>query len=306
MNINSSFNDIKNFFLQIQNQICQQLEYIDNKKVFSKDNWKNLKGTGLSRVMIDGSIFEQAGVNFSQVNGSCMPVTATAHRSNLTGYNFQATGISLVIHPINPYIPTSHANLRFFIAKKPKEKTVWWFGGGWDMTPYYGFQEDAIHWHQTAFNICKPFGNHVYPKYKKWCDDYFYLKHRNEQRGIGGLFFDDLYEPNFEYCFNFVQAVGNGFLKAYLPIVERRKNYSWGDREKKFQTYRRGRYVEFNLIYDRGTMFGIQTGGRIESILMSLPPLASWKYNYKPSFNSAEAELTEKFLTIQNWLKVSK
>lgn len=253
--------------------------------------------------MTDGAVFEQAGVNFSHVSGATLPASATAHRPELAGRSFQAMGVSLVIHPRSPYIPTSHANVRFFIAEKPGEEPVWWFGGGFDLTPFYGFEEDAIHWHRTAEQLCAPFGEQVYPKYKKWCDDYFFIKHRNEARGIGGLFFDDLNTPDFATCFAFTQAVGEGFLDAYLPIVEKRKALSWGDNQRQFQLYRRGRYVEFNLVWDRGTLFGLQTGGRTESILMSMPPLVRWEYNYQPAEDSPEAALYRDFLPVRDWLK---
>ncbi|EDV6198978.1 oxygen-dependent coproporphyrinogen oxidase, partial [Salmonella enterica] len=219
----------------------------------------------------------------------------------LAGRSFEAMGVSLVVHPHNPYIPTSHANVRFFIAEKPGADPVWWFGGGFDLTPYYGFEEDAVHWHRTARDLCQPFGDDVYPRYKKWCDDYFFLKHRNEQRGVGGLFFDDLNTPDFDHCFDFMQAVGNGYTRAYLPIVERRKAMVWGERERNFQLYRRGRYVEFNLVWDRGTLFGLQTGGRTESILMSMPPLVRWEYDWQPEAGSPEAALSE-FIQVRDWI----
>ncbi|THD56531.1 oxygen-dependent coproporphyrinogen oxidase, partial [Enterobacteriaceae bacterium ML5] len=226
------------------------------------------------------------------------------HRPELAGRSFQAMGVSLVIHPLNPYVPTSHANVRFFIAEKAGEAPVWWFGGGFDLTPYYGFEEDARHWHLTAQQLCQPFGDDVYPKYKKWCDDYFFIKHRNEARGIGGLFFDDLNTPDFATSFDFMQAVGNGFTDAYLPIVEKRKLLPWGERERQFQLYRRGRYVEFNLVWDRGTLFGLQTGGRTESILMSMPPLVRWEYGYQPEAGSPEAALYSDFLPPRDWLNL--
>ncbi|KFD18219.1 aerobic coproporphyrinogen III oxidase [Rahnella aquatilis CIP 78.65 = ATCC 33071] len=250
-------------------------------------------------------MFEQAGVNFSHVAGAALPASATAHRPELAGRSFQAMGVSLVIHPLNPYVPTSHANVRFFIAEKPGEAPVWWFGGGFDLTPYYGFEEDARHWHLTARQLCQPFGDDMYPKYKKWCDDYFFIKHRNEARGIGGLFFDDLNSPDFDTCFSFMQAVGNGFTDAYLPVVEKRKALPWGERERQFQLYRRGRYVEFNLVWDRGTLFGLQTGGRTESILMSMPPLVRWEYGYQPEEGSPEAALYKDFLPARDWLAES-
>ncbi|AKH62095.1 MULTISPECIES: oxygen-dependent coproporphyrinogen oxidase [Photorhabdus] len=298
-----NINQIKSFFLSLQNEICQQLEQADSKGKFIEQCWQREEGGGgRSRIMKQGAIFEQAGANFSHVSGVMLPSSATAHRPELAGRNYQAMGVSLVIHPLNPYIPTSHANVRFFIAEKEGEAPVWWFGGGFDLTPYYGFEEDAIHWHTTARNICQPYGEDLYPKYKKWCDDYFYIKHRNEARGIGGLFFDDLNTPDFEHCFHFTQDIGNGFLSAYLPIVEKRKNILWSERERQFQLYRRGRYVEFNLVWDRGTLFGLQSGGRTESILMSMPPLVRWEYNYHPEPGSAEAALYIDFLPVKNWI----
>ena len=254
----------------------------------------------------DGDIIEQGGVNFSHVRGTSMPASATANRPDLAGRSFEAIGVSLVIHPRNPYAPTCHANVRFFIAEKEGEEPIWWFGGGYDLTPYYGFQEDVIHWHQTAKKACDPFGLSTYQKYKKWCDEYFYLKHRDETRGVGGLFFDDLNEGGFEHCFNFLQSIGNSFLKAYLPILERRKDTPFGERERDFQLYRRGRYVEFNLVYDRGTLFGLQSGGRTESILMSLPPLVKWRYNWQPEPETDEAMLYDVFLKPQDWLENEK
>lgn len=294
---------IKTYLLDLQDKICAALAAADGSATFTEENWTREEGGGgRSRVLINGAIFEQAGVNFSHVSGATLPASATAHRPELAGRSFQALGVSLVIHPLSPYLPTSHANVRFFIAEKPGEDPVWWFGGGFDLTPFYGFEEDAVHWHQTAYQLCLPFGEQIYPRYKKWCDDYFYIKHRNEARGIGGLFFDDLNSPDFDSCFRFTQAVGDGFLDAYLPIVERRKALSWGERERQFQLYRRGRYVEFNLVWDRGTLFGLQTGGRTESILMSLPPLVRWEYNYQPAAESAEAALYRDFLPVKEWL----
>lgn len=298
---------IKTYLLDLQDKICAALSEADGRAKFTEENWTREEGGGgRSRVLINGAVFEQAGVNFSHVSGATLPASATAHRPELAGRSFQALGVSLVIHPLSPYLPTSHANVRFFIAEKPGEDPVWWFGGGFDLTPFYGFEEDAIHWHQTAWQLCQPFGEDIYPRYKKWCDDYFYIKHRNEARGIGGLFFDDLNSPDFATCFNFTQAVGNGFLDAYLPIVARRKALSWGEHERQFQLYRRGRYVEFNLVWDRGTLFGLQTGGRTESILMSLPPLVRWEYNYQPAPDSAEAALYRDFLPVKDWLAVGE
>jgi coproporphyrinogen III oxidase len=295
---------VKSFLLALQDKICEQLVQADGGADFKEDRWTREEGGGgRSRVLTNGAVFEQAGVNFSHVSGATLPASATAHRPELAGRSFQAMGVSLVIHPLSPYIPTSHANVRFFIAEKPGEEPVWWFGGGFDLTPFYGFTEDAVHWHRTALQLCAPFGDDVYPKYKKWCDDYFFIKHRNEARGIGGLFFDDLNTPDFESCFAFTQAVGEGFLEAYLPIVERRKALPWGDNERQFQLYRRGRYVEFNLVWDRGTLFGLQTGGRTESILMSMPPLVRWEYNFQPATDSPEAALYRDFLPVRDWLQ---
>ncbi|MEJ6660605.1 MAG: oxygen-dependent coproporphyrinogen oxidase [Candidatus Thioglobus sp.] len=299
---------IKQYLLSLQADICTQLEQVDGQATFIKDEWKkpNGAGNGLTRVLTKGSAFEQAGVNFSIVHGDNMPTSATALRPELAGRSFTALGVSLVIHPNNPYAPTSHANVRFFIAEKDGEDPIWWFGGGFDLTPYYGFDEDAVFWHQTAKNACDPFGKEVYPKYKKWCDDYFYMKHRDEQRGIGGLFFDDLNEGGFDQCFAFVRSVGDSYIKAYRPIIEKRKDTPFTDHERQFQLYRRGRYVEFNLVYDRGTLFGLQTGGRTESILMSLPPLVRWEYQYEPEPNSPEAQLYVKFLKPYDWINDAK
>ena len=294
---------VKIYLLGLQNQICDELQNTDGKETFVEDSWQREEGGGgLSRVLTNGAVIEKGGVNFSHVMGKKMPASATAHRPELAGRSFEAMGVSLVIHPNNPYIPTSHANVRFFIAEKEGEAPVWWFGGGYDLTPYYGNEEDCRSWHQTAKDACEPFGEEVYPKYKKWCDEYFYLKHRDEPRGVGGLFFDDLNSMGFEQSFAFMQAVGNSYSKAYVPIVEKRKGTPFSEKEKQFQLYRRGRYVEFNLVYDRGTLFGLQTGGRTESILMSLPPLVRWEYDWNPELGSKEAELYEKFLKAQEWV----
>jgi coproporphyrinogen III oxidase len=297
---------VKAYLLSLQQDICDQLEQVDGKASFIKDEWQkpDNSGNGITRVLTNGAVFEQAGVNFSIVHGDNMPASATQLRPELAGRSFSALGVSLVIHPLNPYAPTSHANVRFFIAEKDGEDPIWWFGGGFDLTPYYGFDEDAILWHQTAKDACDPFGEDVYPKYKKWCDDYFYMKHRDEQRGVGGLFFDDLNEGGFDQCFAFMQSVGNSYIKAYRPIVERRKDAPFTDHERQFQLYRRGRYVEFNLVYDRGTLFGLQTGGRTESILMSLPPLVRWEYQYEPEAGSEEERLYERFIQPQDWLGI--
>jgi coproporphyrinogen III oxidase len=294
---------VKSFLMDLQDRICAALEASDGQARFAEDSWQRPGGGGgRSRVLTGGKVFEQAGVGFSHVTGDAMPPSATAHRPELAGRRWEAMGVSLVIHPENPYIPTSHANVRFFIAEKDGAEPVWWFGGGFDLTPYYGFEQDVVHWHGVAKELCEPFGDEVYPRYKNWCDEYFYLKHRAEPRGVGGLFFDDLNAWGFETSFAFMQAVGNGYLDAYLPIVEKRKHTPWGERERDFQLYRRGRYVEFNLVYDRGTLFGLQTGGRTESILMSMPPLVRWRYNWHPEAGSPEAELYEKFLPPRDWV----
>lgn len=295
---------VREYLLHLQDTICIGLESADGVGKFIEDSWqREAGGGGRTRLMTDGAVFEQGGVNFSEVFGDNLPASATAARPELAGRRFTALGVSLVMHPHSPYVPTSHANVRFFIAEKDGEAPIWWFGGGYDLTPYYGFAEDARHWHQTAFNACKPFGDDVYPQYKKWCDEYFYLKHRNEARGVGGLFFDDLNEWGFEKSFAFMQAVGSSYLDAYLPIVQKRISMEYGERERDFQLYRRGRYVEFNLVYDRGTLFGLQSGGRTESILMSLPPLVKWRYNWQPEAGSAEAKLYTDFLPPRDWLK---
>ena len=300
---------VKTYLLDLQDRICQQIETADGKAKFSEDIWQR-EGTGggggRTRVLTDGATFEQGGVNFSQVIGDSLPPSATASRPELAGRSFEALGVSLVIHPHNPYVPTSHANVRFFIAEKKGEDPIWWFGGGYDLTPYYGFEQDVIDWHQTAKSACDPFGSDLYSQYKKWCDDYFFLKHRDEPRGVGGLFFDDLNKDGFEHCFNFMKSVGDSYTQAYLPIVQRRKDTHFGERERDFQLYRRGRYVEFNLVYDRGTLFGLQSGGRTESILMSLPPLVKWRYNWQPEPDSPEAELYQTFLKPRDWLAITK
>jgi len=295
---------VKRYLLQLQQNICDALQQEDGEKNFIADEWQREQGGGgRSCVLADGGVFESAGINFSHVFGDGLPASATAHRPELAGRSFQAMGVSLVIHPKNPYVPTSHANVRFFIAEKEGEAPVWWFGGGFDLTPYYGNEDDVKHWHRVAKQACDPFGEDVYPRYKQWCDDYFYLKHRDEPRGIGGLFFDDLNEWGFEKCFAFMQSVGDHYIQAYLPIVQKRKAMEYGERERDFQLYRRGRYVEFNLVYDRGTLFGLQSGGRTESILMSMPPNVRWRYNWQPEPGTAEAELYEKYLKPQNWIE---
>lgn len=295
---------VRAYLLDLQDRICAALAAEDGGADFIEDSWDRAEGGGgRSRVITNGRVIEKGGVNFSHVYGTQMPASATAHRPELAGRAFEAMGVSLVIHPYNPYVPTSHANVRFFIAEKEGAEPVWWFGGGYDLTPYYGNESDVKHWHHTAKNACDPLGEQLYPKFKKWCDDYFFLKHRGEARGVGGLFFDDYNHESFAHSFDVMRAVGDSYLPAYLPIVNARKHQPFTERERDFQLYRRGRYVEFNLVYDRGTLFGLQTGGRTESILMSLPPLVRWEYNWQPEAGSAEAELYEKFLPHRDWLK---
>jgi coproporphyrinogen III oxidase len=296
-------NAVKQYLLGMQAEICAALERADGGAAFRTDQWdRDSGGSGITRVLSEGKVIEKGGVNFSHVFGKALPPAATAKRPELAGGAFQAMGVSLVIHPRNPYVPTSHANVRFFIAEKPGIEPVWWFGGGYDLTPYYGFDEDCRHWHNTAKQACEPFGANVYPDFKRWCDEYFFIKHRQEPRGVGGLFYDDLNEWGFDKSFAFMQAVGNSYIDAYLPIVQRRKDTPWGEREKRFQQYRRGRYVEFNLVYDRGTIFGLQSGvGRIESILMSLPPEVRWDYDYRPEPGTEEARLYTDYLRARDW-----
>ncbi|MDX1319703.1 MAG: oxygen-dependent coproporphyrinogen oxidase [Oceanospirillum sp.] len=300
------FEAVKSYLLDLQDRICAGLAEEDGKVGFQEDNWEREQGGGgRTRLITEGAVFEKGGVNFSHVFGGKLPPSASAVRPELAGRSFHAAGVSLVMHPENPYVPTSHMNVRIFVAEKEGEEPVWWFGGGYDLTPYYGFEEDCVAWHQVAKKACEPFGEEVYPKYKKWCDEYFYLKHRDEARGVGGLFMDDLNEAtfgSFEECFKFIQAVGDSYLEAYRPIVAKRKETPFGERERKFQCYRRGRYVEFNLVFDRGTLFGLQSGGRTESILMSLPPVVHWDYGYEPEAGSAEAELYERFLPHRDWV----
>lgn len=297
-----NINVVIEFLKSLQDQICASLEAADGSGKFIEDNWvREEGGGGRTRVLTNGSVIEQGGVNFSVVSGDKLPPSATAHRPELAGRKWQACGVSLVIHPKNPFIPISHANVRFFIAEKEGEAPVWWFGGGFDLTPFYPFKEDVVHWHQTAKNICDPFGDDVYPKYKKWCDEYFYLKHRNETRGVGGLFFDDLNKWDFTQCFDFMKAIGAGFIDAYVPLIEKRKDTPYDENNRQFQLYRRGRYVEFNLVFDRGTLFGLQSGGRTESILMSMPPLVRWEYNFQADPDSPEAALLP-YLVPQDWL----
>jgi coproporphyrinogen III oxidase len=294
---------VSEYLMQLQDRICAAIEAIDGNARFHEDVWQRPEGGGgRSRVLRNGALFEQAGVGYSFVEGAKLPASATAQRPELANQAWKAVGVSLVFHPRNPYIPTTHMNVRFFIAGQP-ENPIWWFGGGFDLTPFYVFEEDVRHWHQVAYNLSKPFGPNVYAQYKKECDAYFFLKHRNETRGVGGIFFDDLNQGDFEQCFAYQRAVGDGFLDAYLPIVERRKTTPYSERERQFQLYRRGRYVEFNLVYDRGTLFGLQSGGRTESILMSLPPLVRWEYAYTPKNDSPEARLYD-YLKPREWISL--
>ncbi|MDP7553946.1 MAG: oxygen-dependent coproporphyrinogen oxidase [Candidatus Thioglobus sp.] len=295
---------VQNYLLNLQETICSEVELLDGFASFHKDSWtkQNDRGSGITRVISNGKVFEKGGVNFSVVRGDSLPVPATALRPELEASKYTAMGVSLVLHPLNPYVPTSHANVRFFIAEKSGQKPVWWFGGGFDLTPFYGFEEDAVHWHKTAKKACQPFGEDVYRKYKKWCDEYFYLQHRNEPRGVGGIFFDDLNDDDFDRCFAFMKSVGDHYTEAYLPIVDRRKDTQYGERERNFQLHRRGRYVEFNLIYDRGTVFGLQSGGRTESILMSLPPEVKWSYDFNIEKGSDEEKLYTDYLQAREWI----
>ena len=302
-----SIEAVKAYLLDLQQRICTALEGEDGQGRFREESWQRPGGGGgRTRVLEGGALIEKGGVNFSHVFGDNLPPSASAHRPELAGCSFQALGVSLVIHPENPYVPTSHANVRLFCAQKPGQEPVWWFGGGFDLTPYYAFEEDCIAWHRRAEQACAPFGKDLYPELKAWCDRYFHLKHRNEPRGIGGLFFDDFNRFDFATCFALMRAVGDAYLEAYLPIVQKRKFTPYGEREREFQAFRRGRYVEFNLVFDRGTLFGLQSGGRTESILMSLPPVVRWGYDWKPEADSAEARLTEYFLTDRDWLGMAQ
>ncbi len=296
---------VSEYLRGLQHRITSTLDEVDGGAKFVSDTWRREEGGGGdSRIMTGGNVFEKAGVAFSHIRGTKLPPSATARRPELAGRGYEAMGVSLVLHPDNPYVPTTHLNVRLFYSAPDggEGEPIWWFGGGFDLTPYYGFEDDAVHWHRTARAACDVLGGDAYARYKKECDEYFYLRHRDEPRGIGGIFFDDLSQPDFETCFAFQRAVGDGFLDAYLPIVERRRGMPWGEREKQFQLYRRGRYVEFNLVYDRGTLFGLQSAGRTESILMSMPPLVRWEYNWRPTPGSDEARLYEVFLEPRDWL----
>jgi coproporphyrinogen III oxidase len=296
---------VYHYLIDLQDRITTELGQRDGVANFREESWtREAGGGGRSRVIENGDLFEKGGVNFSHVMGDELPPSASANRPALTGAPWEAMGVSLVMHPRNPYVPTSHANVRFFVARPADSQPVWWFGGGFDMTPYYGFNQDCRHWHEIARQACAPGGDEIYWRFKQWCDDYFVIKHRNEQRGIGGLFFDDYNEHSFEHSFELMRAIGDGYLPAYSPIVDKRRDTPYGEREREFQLYRRGRYVEFNLVYDRGTLFGLQSGGRTESILMSLPPLVRWDYNWTAEAGTPEARLTEYFLQPRNWQEV--
>ncbi|TJY59901.1 oxygen-dependent coproporphyrinogen oxidase [Sinimarinibacterium sp. CAU 1509] len=294
---------VETYLRDLQNRLCAGFEQADGQVQFRADVWTRPDGGGgESRVLSGGAVFEQAGVNFSLVHGDRLPPSASAHRPQLAGRHWRAMGVSVVLHPLNPYVPTCHANVRFFVAEKEGEAPMWWFGGGFDLTPYYGFEDDARHFHRTARDACAPFGEDLYPRLKRWCDEYFFLKHRQEPRGIGGLFFDDWSEGGFDTSFALMRSVGDHYAKAYLPIVERRRQTPYGQRERDWQLIRRGRYVEFNLVWDRGTLFGLQSGGRTESILMSMPPLAAWRYDYAPEPGTPEAELLQHYLVPRDWV----
>lgn len=296
--------EIENYLLNLQENICLEAKNIENGKKFIIDSWQKseIKGYGKTNTLENGKVFERAGVNFSYIKGENIPSSASSIRPELAGRKYQALGLSLVMHPLNPYAPTAHLNVRFFITYQAGKDDIWWFGGGYDLTPYYPFHEDVIHWHSEAKKACMPFGKNLYKKYKQNCDDYFYLKHRDEQRGVGGLFFDDFNEKDFANSFAFMQSVGNSFAKAYFPIIQKRKDNTFTKKQRDFQLYRRGRYVEFNLIFDRGTLFGLQSKGRVESILVSMPPKVSWQYNLKPKENSIEEKLYKYYLKPQKWI----
>ncbi|WP_267896671.1 oxygen-dependent coproporphyrinogen oxidase [Salinibius halmophilus] len=298
------FAAVKQYLMGLQDNICQGLENEDGQAKFITDEWQRpAGGGGRTRIIENGAVFEKGGVGFSHVMGDKLPPSASANRPELAGRTWQAVGVSLVIHPKNPLVPTSHANVRMFVAEKEGEEPVWWFGGGYDLTPYYGFDEDCEHWHQTAKAAVEPFGTGLYKELKEWCDKYFYLNHRQEPRGVGGLFFDDFHRLGFDDSFAMMRSVGDSYLAAYLPIVQKRRAMQYTEAQRDWQLYRRGRYVEFNLVQDRGTIFGLQSGGRTESILMSLPPLVQWQYGREPEPGSEEAKLMEHYLTVREWVK---
>jgi len=292
----------RTYFTDLQSRIVARLEALEGR-AFRRDSWQRAEGGGgLACIVEEGGVFERGGVNFSHVRGDRLPPSATATRPQLAGRAFEVLGVSLVLHPVNPYAPTVHMNVRLFSARKEGAEDLWWFGGGMDLTPYYGFEEDARHFHEQCRDALAPFGSEYHPRFKRWCDEYFFLRHRHEPRGIGGIFFDDLNDNGFEHCFALTMSVGDRFLPAYEPILERRRNTPYGERERDFQAYRRGRYVEFNLVYDRGTLFGLQSNGRSEAILMSLPPVVRWRYDWRPAPGSAEAKLYSDFLIVRDWL----
>lgn len=295
--------DVVAYLENLQNDLCSAIQRLEPDHLFCEDKWRHEDGGGgITRIIEEGDVFEKGGVNFSHVSGSRLPAASTLSRKGIAGKPFEAAGVSVVMHPANPYVPASHMNVRFFVADPESDSPIWWFGGGYDLTPCYGFTEDCVHWHKTARNACQRFGDHFYPSFKQRCDEYFLIRHRNEPRGIGGLFFDDFNELGFEKSFEFVRSVGDSFADAYLPIVKRRKDYPFTCKQQEFQRYRRGRYVEFNLVYDRGTLFGLQSRGRTESILMSLPPRVEWRYDFKAEPGSEEARLTDYFLTPRDWV----
>ena len=305
--MNTTANTVKTYLLDLQARIIAALEAIDGKR-FLRDAWERpsgsgtIAGGGVSCILEEGNVLERGGVAFSHVRGKSLPPSAAANRPEIAGREWEAMGVSLVLHPRNPYAPTVHMNVRFFIATEEGEEPVWWFGGGMDLTPYYGFEEDALHFHRTCRDALAPFGEDLHPRFKKWCDEYFFLKHRKEPRGVGGIFYDDFNALPLEQCFSMMCSVGDGFLVAYMPILERRRNMPYSERERDFQAYRRGRYVEFNLVLDRGTLFGLQSGGRTESILMSMPPVVKWRYSWAPEEGSAEAKLYSDFLIHKDWV----
>ncbi len=301
-----NYAEVETWLRQLQEQICTSLVQTTRERDFREDAWRRPAGSGITRIIEQGVTVEKAAVNFSAVSGEDLPAAASAARPMLAGRSFRAAGVSVIVHPRNPYAPTSHFNVRFFAAEKPGAAPVWWFGGGFDLTPYYGFEEDCRHWHRTARDACARFGRDIYPRFKRWCDEYFFLPHRSEARGIGGLFFDDYdADGDFGRAFAFARSIGVHYPEAYLPILKRRMRHPWGERERAFQLYRRGRYVEFNLVYDRGTLFGLQSGGRAQSILASLPPIAHWRYDWRAEPGTAEARLTDYFLKPRDWLENS-
>ncbi len=303
IDVTSSVAAVKQYLLELQQAICQFVETEDGKAQFQEDAWQHQEGGGgKTRVMANGAVIEKGGVNFSHVYGKQLPKAATANRPELADATFQAMGVSVVMHPNNPMVPTSHFNVRFILTESKDHAPVWWFGGGFDLTPYYGVPDDCVHWHHMCKRACEPFGSDVYPRFKKWADDYFYLPHRKEPRGVGGIFFDDLHAWGFESCFAFMRRVGEHYIKAYQPIVAQRKLQAYTEQQRAYQLYRRGRYVEYNLLYDRGTLFGLQSGGRTESILMSLPPLVAWQYDWQATPGSVEARFHDEFLRVRDWV----